>query len=146
MLIRRDSLLGTAAVALVANAVSIASAAAQGARRRSPDEVARDELFWMSVARNMAYQEHAHVALNDLFARIGPAVVAKQRISVAEFDAIPAFTFQDRSLSQKVASFAAPLGFLALLSAVLLIAARQRLRAARETALESPLERFILRI
>ncbi len=51
MLTRRESLLGTAAVAFAANAVSIASAAAQSARGRSADDVARDELFWMSVAR-----------------------------------------------------------------------------------------------
>lgn len=51
MLTRRESFLGTAAVALTANAVSIASAAAQSARGRSADDVARDELFWMSVAR-----------------------------------------------------------------------------------------------
>ncbi len=50
MLTRRESFLGTAAVALTANAVSIASAAAQSARGRSADDIARDELFWMSVA------------------------------------------------------------------------------------------------
>ncbi len=51
MLTRRESLMGTAAVALVANAVSIASAAAQSIRGRSVEDVARDEAFWMSVAR-----------------------------------------------------------------------------------------------
>lgn len=51
MLTRRESLLGSAAVAFAANAVSIASAAAQSARDRSADDIARDELFWMDVAR-----------------------------------------------------------------------------------------------
>lgn len=51
MLTRRESLIGTAAVALTANAVSIASAAAQSARGRSPEDVARDELYWSSVAQ-----------------------------------------------------------------------------------------------
>ena len=51
MLTRRESFLGTAAVALTANAVSIASAAAQSTRGRSAEDVARDELYWTSVAR-----------------------------------------------------------------------------------------------
>ncbi|MHA7871032.1 MAG: aminotransferase class V-fold PLP-dependent enzyme [Hyphococcus sp.] len=51
MLTRRESLIGTAAVAFAGNAVSIATAAAQSARGRSPDDVAKDELFWASVAR-----------------------------------------------------------------------------------------------
>jgi len=51
MLTRRESFLGTAAVALAANAVSIASAAAQSARGRGADDIAKDEGFWSSVAR-----------------------------------------------------------------------------------------------
>lgn len=53
MLTRRSIVSGASAasVALAANAVSIASAAAQSARGRNADDVARDELFWMSVAR-----------------------------------------------------------------------------------------------
>lgn len=51
MLTRRDSLFGSAAAILAANAVSIASAAAQSVRGRDADDVARDELFWSSIAR-----------------------------------------------------------------------------------------------
>lgn len=53
MLTRRSVVSGASAasVALAANAVSIAAAAAQSVRGRSHDDVARDELFWMSVAR-----------------------------------------------------------------------------------------------
>ncbi len=104
----------------------------------SPSMIANNALVTIAggdVTRNMAYQDQARVALNDLFERIGPAVVAKQRISVAEFDAIPDFAFQDRSLSQKTASCVAPLGFLILISAALLFAARQRLRAPLEKLL-----------
>ena len=82
-----------------------------------------------------AYQEQARAALSDLFERIGPAVVAKQRISVAEFDAIPTFAFRDRSLAQKAASFAAPLSFLFVASALLLALARRRMGAPLEKLL-----------
>ena len=51
VLTRRESLIGTAVVALTANAVSIASAAAQNAWERSAADVAKDELYWSSVAR-----------------------------------------------------------------------------------------------
>ncbi len=104
----------------------------------SPSMIANNALTTIAggdIARNMAFQEQARAALNDLFERIGPAVVAKQRISVAEFDSIPSFNFQDRSLSQKVVSFTAPLVFLVLISAVLLFAAQRRLRAPLETLL-----------
>ncbi|CAK9039504.1 Probable ABC transporter ATP-binding protein NosF [Durusdinium trenchii] len=70
----------------------------------SPALIANNALVMIAggdVGRNMAYQEQARAALNDLYERIGPAVVAKQRISIAEFDAIPAFAFQDRTLGQK---------------------------------------------
>lgn len=87
------------------------------------------------VARNMAYQAQARAALNDLFERIGPAIVAKQRISLAEFDAIPRFEFQDRTLAQKTAGVIAPLGFLLLVAGVLLFLARMRLRASLEKLL-----------
>ncbi|MEO1251327.1 MAG: aminotransferase class V-fold PLP-dependent enzyme [Pseudomonadota bacterium] len=53
MLSRRSLMSGASAasVAFAANAASIASAAAQGARGRSDSDIARDELFWMDVAR-----------------------------------------------------------------------------------------------
>ena len=87
------------------------------------------------VARNMAYQEQARAALEDLYQRIGPAVVAKQRITVAEFEAIPSFVFQDRALAEKARSFAAPLGFLVLIAVVMLGTARWRLGSSLEKLL-----------
>lgn len=104
----------------------------------SPALIANNALVTIAggdIARNMAYQEQARAALNDLFERIGPAVVAKQRISVAEFDAIPEFEFRDRTLGQKVSSFAAPLGFLIVISALLIVGARRRMAAPLETML-----------
>ncbi|WP_425409368.1 aminotransferase class V-fold PLP-dependent enzyme [Hyphococcus sp.] len=51
MLTRRQSLTSATAVALSVNAVSIASAAAQNVRGRSADDIARDEIYWSSIAR-----------------------------------------------------------------------------------------------
>lgn len=104
----------------------------------SPPMIANNALATIAggdVARSMAYQEQARAALDELFEHIGPAVVAKQRISLAEFDTIPKFEFQDQPLSQKAMSVAAPLGFLAIFALLLLFAARQRFRA--------PLERLL---
>ena len=104
----------------------------------SPALIANNALVAIAggdVARNMAYQEQARAALTELSERIGPAVVAKQRISLAEFDAIPEFAFQDRTLGRKLSSFAGPLGFLAVVAALLLIAAQRRLGASLEKLL-----------
>lgn len=87
------------------------------------------------IDRNLAFQDQARIALEDLHQRIGPAIVAKQRISVAEFDAIPQFSFQDRTLAQKAAGLGAPIGFLLVLAAVLLLFARRRLKAPLEKLL-----------
>lgn len=104
----------------------------------SPSMAANNALTTIAggdVARNMEFQSQARAALKDLSERIGPAVVAKQRLSLEEFDAIPTFAFRDRTLLQKVASLAPPLGFLILVSAALLIIAHQRLRAPLEKLL-----------
>ncbi|WP_425409365.1 DUF3526 domain-containing protein [Hyphococcus sp.] len=87
------------------------------------------------VERNMSYQRQARAALADLTERIGPAVVAKRRISLAEFDAIPPFDFQDRTLLQKFRAIAPPIGFLLAVAAALLFAARRRMSAALEKLL-----------
>ncbi|MEO1135451.1 MAG: DUF3526 domain-containing protein [Pseudomonadota bacterium] len=87
------------------------------------------------VARSIAFQRQARAALADLSERIGPAIVAKQRISVAEFDAIPAFVFQDRTLLEKLRAHVVPLGFLMIFSAIALVLARRRM--------DAPLERLL---
>lgn len=104
----------------------------------SPAMIASNALTTIAggnVARNMAFQDQARLALSDLSERIGPSVVTKQRLSVAEFDAIPTFAFQDQTLLQKVASFAAPFGFLIFVAVGLLIMAQRRLRAPLEKLL-----------
>ncbi len=87
------------------------------------------------LARAMAFQRQARTSLSDLSERIGPAVVAKQRISLEAFDAIPRFQFQDRSLPDILAASAAPLLYLVLLAGGLIHFARKRLAA--------PLERLL---
>jgi len=87
------------------------------------------------VGRAMAFQDQARAALADLHARIGPAVVAKQRISLADYDAIPPFDFRDRTLGETLGRAAAPLVYLLLISGALLIAARRRLAAPLEKLL-----------
>ena len=104
----------------------------------SPPMIANNALTKIAggdVTRSMAYQNQARAALGDLFEAIGPAVVAKQRISLAEFDSIPAFKFQDRSLVQKLGAQAAPAGFLFLLSVALLLTASRRMKAPLEQLL-----------
>lgn len=85
--------------------------------------------------RALRYQAQARSALTDLHARIGPAVLAKQRLSLDEFDAIPRFAFQDRGPGEILADHAAPLGFLVLLGSACAFGARRRLAA--------PLERLL---
>jgi len=104
----------------------------------SPALIANNALVSIAggdVARNMAYQEQARAALDDLYERIGPAIVAKQRISVADFDAIPRFVFEEQSPAQKAAAFAAPLSFLFIVSVLLLFLARRRLASPLEALL-----------
>ncbi|MEO1015993.1 MAG: DUF3526 domain-containing protein [Pseudomonadota bacterium] len=87
------------------------------------------------VARAMNYQRQARAALFDLRDKIGPAVVAKQRISLAEFDAIERFGFEDRTLTDLLRSSAAPLIYLALVAGGLITYARKRLAAPLEQLL-----------
>jgi len=79
------------------------------------------------VARSLAFQQQAQAALADLSDRIGPAVVARQRISLTEYDAIPAFQFSERSLAATIGQAALPLGFLLVLAVAILLWARRRM-------------------
>ncbi|TPV95837.1 MAG: DUF3526 domain-containing protein [Myxococcales bacterium FL481] len=87
------------------------------------------------VARYQAFQTQARAGLEDLSARIGPAVVSKRRLSVAEFDEIPGFEFRERDRAEKLKEHALPLGVLIAATLGLLGLARNRLRA--------PLERLL---
>ena len=88
------------------------------------------------VDRYRAYQAEARAALADLSQRIGPAVVAKQRLSLAAYDAIAPFSFTETAASDKVRRLAAPLTFLLALTLALGWGARRRLGA--------PLEKMLL--
>ena len=88
------------------------------------------------VDRYRAYQAAARAALADLSQRIGPAVVAKQRLSLAAYDAIAPFSFTETAASDKVRRLAAPLTFLLVLTLALGWGARRRLGA--------PLEKMLL--
>ncbi|MEM9286373.1 MAG: DUF3526 domain-containing protein [Pseudomonadota bacterium] len=87
------------------------------------------------IERAMAYQRQAREALAELFDVIGPAVAAKQRISLEQFEAIPAFQYKERSLGDILASSAVPLAYLVLLGFGLVALARRRLAAPLEQIL-----------
>ena len=88
------------------------------------------------VHRYRAYQAEARAALADLSQRIGPAVVAKQRLSLAAYDALAPFAFTETAASDKVRRLAAPLAFLLALTLALGWGAKRRLGA--------PLEKMLL--
>ncbi|MEM9288687.1 MAG: DUF3526 domain-containing protein [Pseudomonadota bacterium] len=85
--------------------------------------------------RYHAFQQQAVTALKDLTQRIGPSVVAKQRLSLEQFDEIPTFEFVEVSLGDRLSKRAAPLGYLLALSIACLIFARRRLAAPLEQIL-----------
>lgn len=87
------------------------------------------------VDRYRAYQAAARAALADLSQRIGPAVVAKQRLSLAAYDAIAPFSFTETPASDKARRLAAPLTFLLALTLALGWGARRRLGASVEKML-----------
>ncbi|MEM7004532.1 MAG: DUF3526 domain-containing protein [Pseudomonadota bacterium] len=82
--------------------------------------------------RAMRFQHQAREALSTLHERIGPAVVAKQRISIAEFDEIPPFRFQQLTIREKLTSIAPPLIYLFLISAMIIGIASRRLSGSLE--------------
>ena len=88
------------------------------------------------VHRYRAYQAEARAALADLSQRIGPAVVARQRLSLAAYDAMAPFAFTETPAGDKARRLAAPLAFLSALTLALGWGARRRLGA--------PLEKMLL--
>lgn len=61
---------------------------------------------------------------------LGPAIVSRNRISVAQFDALEPFEFRDISARQVVISASGPLLFLLLLSIAVGVAAQRHLKVA----------------
>ncbi|MEM9668659.1 MAG: aminotransferase class V-fold PLP-dependent enzyme [Pseudomonadota bacterium] len=62
MLTRRESLTGVGAVALAANALPVAAAAAQG-QPNNPEDVAQDETFWLQIAQAYSLDDR-YIILN----------------------------------------------------------------------------------
>ncbi|MEM7704045.1 MAG: DUF3526 domain-containing protein [Pseudomonadota bacterium] len=85
--------------------------------------------------RQHAYQTQAREALQALAEQVGPAIVAKQRMSVADAKAIPDFAFRDDSAGTILTSSLLPGAYLALLALVGLIVARRRFEAPMEVIL-----------
>ena len=83
------------------------------------------------LGRQHRYQAQVDVALRDLADRVGPAVVSRNRLTLAEFDELQPFEFEDVSIAQIASSAALPLAFLAVLSLVVGIAAHRELRRHR---------------
>ena len=97
----------------------------------SPAIVAQRLLHQLADAdleRQYRFQEQARQALFELADAVGPAIVSRNRITVAEFDGLHAFTFVDRTLAEVRGEFLSPLTFLVVVSLLLGFAASRRLR------------------
>lgn len=104
----------------------------------SPSLVANEALVTIAgadVERHMRFQEQARAALGDLSARVAPAVVSRNRISLAAYEEIPSFVFKEDPMRALLARLAPPFAFLAIASAGLLVLARRRLGAPLEKLL-----------
>ena len=83
------------------------------------------------LERQHRFQAQTRDALQALSAVVGPAVVSRNRLSVAEFDALPPFRFEERALSGIVSAAVLPMAFLILASAFFGLLAQRRLASAR---------------
>ena len=97
----------------------------------SPAIVAQRLLHLLADAdleRQYRFQAQARQALFELADAVGPAIVSRNRITVAEFDGLRAFTFVDRTLAEVRREFLFPLAFLVVVSLLLAVAASRRLK------------------
>ena len=104
----------------------------------SPAIVAQNALSAAAGAdadRYYRFQKEARGALRDLSALVGPAVVARQRITLADFDRYRPYAFEETPTPDLAGRLSAPVGFLVLLSAFLLWCARARLNGSVERLL-----------
>ncbi len=85
--------------------------------------------------RHHAYQSQARATLQQLAEQVGPAIVAKQRMSVAAAEAVPEFEFQDQSAGTLLTRSLLPGVYLALLAIAGLVVARRRFEAPLEELL-----------
>jgi len=83
------------------------------------------------LERQHRYQAQVQAALAELAAAVGPAVVSRNRLSLAEFDTLRPFEFEDIPASRIATSAIGPLLFLVALSCLFGIAAQRRLERDR---------------
>lgn len=79
------------------------------------------------LARQHRFQDQVYAALATLSTAIGPAVVSRNRLTLAEFDQLPEFAFDDVSARQIARQAVAPALFLLLASVFLIVFANRRL-------------------
>ena len=77
--------------------------------------------------RQHRFQSQVHTALAQLAQSVGPAVVSRNRLSVAELDRLEQFEFDDATARQIAAQSVGPGIFLLIASLVLGLAANRRL-------------------
>ena len=80
------------------------------------------------LERERAFQAEARQALHRLSDAVGPAVMARQRMTVTEVDALERFAFSNRSPQQVAGLAALPLGVLAGIAMLLAFLAQGGLR------------------
>lgn len=83
------------------------------------------------LERQHRFQAQARDSLRALSAAVGPAVVSRNRLSVAEFDELAPFSFEERTLSGIASAALLPMVFLILASVALGFVAQRRLASAR---------------
>lgn len=97
----------------------------------SPSIIAERSLSLAAGAdleRQYAYQTQVYDALGGLASSVGPAIVSRNRISLAMFDELPPFSFQDRTNTSLGREVFPPTLFLFLLSVALMVAAHRLFR------------------
>ena len=83
------------------------------------------------LGRQHSYQSQARESLSTLAETIGPAVISRNRISMAEFEELQPFQFKEKSTAELVNSALWPLLYLLLLSALLSYFAQRRLATSQ---------------
>lgn len=104
----------------------------------SPAIIAQETLNAVAGAdldRYMRFQDEARGSLLVLSDLIGPAVVARRRISLAEFDGFERHAFDERPVLSAVEKAALPLLYTALVAGLLIAFTRRRLKAPLEKLL-----------
>ncbi|MEM9387432.1 MAG: DUF3526 domain-containing protein [Pseudomonadota bacterium] len=87
------------------------------------------------IDRQHRFQRQASDALDHLAEVAGPAIVSRNRLSLAQFDALEPFTFQERTVSELMRAIAWPVLLLALVGALLWRASNRLFaRAEKELA------------